>query len=60
MKGSNVTRSRGKSKRKILKSYLKRITLNENATKIVPFAVFLLDLFDDGQVNGSLISMVIS
>jgi len=60
MKGSNLTRSRGKSKRKILKSYLKRITLNENATKILPFVVFFLDLYDDGQINGSLISMVIS
>ncbi len=60
MKGSNRTRSRGKSKRKILKSYLKQIVLNENSPKLFPFLWFILDLLDDGQVNGSLLVSVIT
>jgi len=60
MKGSNRTRSKGKSKRKILKSYLKQITANENMTKLFPFAIVVFDLLDDGQINGTIITGILS
>jgi len=60
MKGSNRTRPRGKSKRKILKSYLKQIALNENTARLFPFLYFLLELLDDGQMNASIIVSVIT
>jgi hypothetical protein len=58
MKGSKTTKS--KSRRQSLKAYLKRIVRNEKiGFRVIPFGLMLLDLFDDGQINGSLLNMVV-
>ena len=41
-----------------IKALLKKIA-SEGGPRVVPFAVFVADLIDDGQVNGSLIGLVI-
>ena len=58
MKGSKTTKS--KSRRQSLKAYLKRIVRNERiGARLLPFGLMLFDFLDDGQINGSLLDMVI-
>jgi len=58
VKGSKTTKS--KSRRQSLKAYLKRIVRNERiGTRLLPFGLMLFDFLDDGQINGSLLDMVI-
>jgi hypothetical protein len=54
-----MTRSKNKSRRQLIKYRLKQIVLHESA-KLFPFTIIILDLLDDGQVNGSILGMVIS
>jgi len=59
VKGSKTTKS--KSRRQSLKAYLKQIVRNERiGSRVIPFGLMLLDFLDDGQINGSLLDMVIS
>ena len=58
MKGSRTTKT--KTRRQSIRAYLKRIVLNERGARIIPFGLMLLDFIDDGQINGSMLSMILS